>query len=361
MSGNSFGRLFTYTSFGESHGEALGVILDGFPSRIKVDGELLSSMLKRRSPGQSALTTPRKEKDEYHILSGVYEGYTTGAPIAVVVYNENQKSRDYSSLEHVFRPGHADYTYYEKYGIRDHRGGGRSSGRETVARVIAGAFAEMALQKYGISVDAGVVGVGKINPTGYGWNPPFSSPLYSPVNGEELTAMTDEIEDARRSGDSVGAVVECRVRGVPAGLGEPAFDKLDALFSHAMFSIGAVKGFEIGRGCGVSRLRGSDNNDPFRIDEDGNLSYGSNNAGGILGGISTGAEIVMKTYFKPTPSIALEQDTVTDTKENTKIRIEGRHDPCIGPRAVVVVEAMAASVILDSLLIFRAYEDGKRE
>ncbi len=361
MSGNTFGRLFTFTTFGESHGPALGVVLDGFPPKIKVDEDLLSSMLRRRSPGQSALTTERREKDEYHILSGVYEGYTTGAPIAVIINNENQRSKDYSSLEHVFRPGHADYTYWEKYGIRDHRGGGRSSGRETAARVIAGAFAEMALQKEGISVDAGTVSVGSVNASLYDWNPPFSPPLYSPAKAEEAAAMTDEIVRARKDGDSIGAVIECRIRGVGAGLGEPAFDKLDALLARAMFSIGAVKGFEIGKGCSSSRLRGSENNDPFRVNDDGTLDYGKNNAGGILGGISTGADIVMKTYFKPTPSVSIVQNTVTDSFENTSIRIEGRHDPCIGPRAVVVVESMAAAVVLDSLLIYRAYRDGKCE
>lgn len=359
MSGNTSGRIFTFTSFGESHGEALGVVLDGFPSGIRVDGEILSSMLRRRSPGQSSLTTPRKEKDCCHILSGVYEGCTTGAPIGVVIYNENQKSRDYSSLEHVFRPGHADYTYFEKYGIRDHRGGGRSSGRETAARVIAGAFSKMALEKEGISVDAGIVGVGRVNPARYDWNPPFSSPLYTPVCGEEKDLMIREIENAAEDGDSVGAVVECRIKGAPAGLGEPAFEKLDALLASAMFSIGAVKGFEIGSGCASSRLRGSENNDPFSVDEENTLSFGSNNAGGILGGISTGAEITMKVYFKPTPSIRKEQNTITDGFENTTLSITGRHDPCIGPRAAVVVESMAAAVILDSLLLYRAYRYGK--
>ncbi len=361
MSGNTFGRIFTFTSFGESHGVSLGVVIDGFPSRIKIDEDLLRDMLSRRSPGQSSLTTPRKERDSYRILSGVYEGYSTGTPIAVVVENENQRSGDYSAIEHVFRPGHADYTYYEKYGIRDHRGGGRSSGRETVARVIAGAFAKMVLRNWEISVDAAVVAVGGITSESYSWNPPFSSPLYSPLPQKEQKRISEYIEALRREGDSTGSVVECRISGVPAGLGEPAFDKLDALLAHAVMSIGGVKGFEVGSGFRSSGMKGSENNDPFSLDKEGRISYGMNNAGGILGGISSGSEIVFRSAFKPTPSIAKEQTTLTDRGENTTIRIEGRHDPCIGIRAAVVVEAMAAAVILDSLLIYRAYRDGKAE
>ncbi len=361
MSGNTFGRIFTFTSFGESHGASLGVVIDGFPSRIKVDEDLIREMLSRRSPGQSSLTTPRKETDDCRILSGVYEGYTTGTPIAAIIENGNQRSSDYSALEHVFRPGHADFTYSAKYGIRDHRGGGRSSGRETVARVIAGAFAEMALRQYGIRVDAGLVGAGSIHPDEYEWNPPFSAPLYSPLSDEDQRRIIDHIESVRKDGDSTGSLVECRITGVPAGLGEPAFDKLDALLAHAVMSIGGVKGFEVGSGFRAAEMKGSENNDPFSVDADGTLHYGCNNAGGILGGISSGNDIIFMAALKPTPSIAKEQMTITDKGKNTTIRIEGRHDPCIGVRASVVVEAMAAAVILDSLLIYRAYRDGNEQ
>ncbi len=354
MSFNSFGRLFTFTSFGESHGEALGCIIDGFPSGIRVDEALLEDMLMRRSPGRSSLTTQRKEDDKPSILSGVYRGVTTGAPIAVEVRNTNQRSSDYSELEHVYRPGHADFTYSAKYGIRDHRGGGRSSGRETVARVIAGAFAKMALSEYRISVDCGLVGAGKVKGEEYQWEPPFAPPLYSPLPERELRMMEEEINGARECGDSIGSIVECRIKNVPAGLGDPAFEKLDALLSSAVFSIGAVKAFEIGSGFSSSSMRGSENNDRMRADGDRTV-FLSNNSGGILGGISNGNDIVFRSYFKPTPSISLEQETVNDRGENTSIAIRGRHDPCIGIRAVVVTEAMAAVTILDSLLVRKAY------
>lgn len=352
MPGNTFGHLFTFTSFGESHGEALGVVIDGFPSGIKIEREILESMLRRRAPGQSSLTTPRKEEDGYEILSGVFNGYSTGTPIGVIVRNNNQRSSDYSTLEHIYRPGHADYTYRVKYGIRDYRGGGRSSGRETVARVIAGAFAMMALERYSITVTAGLVGAGKVRLEDYQWNPPFNPPLYAP-DCSNKALMEEEINNARRDGDSVGSVIECRINNVPAGLGEPVFDKLDAALSHAVFSLGGVKGFEIGNGFSAFRERGSSNNDEI-IMKDGKPAFLSNNAGGILGGISNGDEIVFTSYFKPTPSISKEQRTITDNGEETLLSVPGRHDPSIGPRAVVVVEAMAASVILDFLLMDRA-------
>lgn len=354
MSGNTFGRLFTFTTFGESHGNALGVVLDGFPSRIKVDEEILTTMLSRRSPGKSNITTQRKEADDYTILSGVFNGFTTGAPIAVIVHNTNQRSSDYSSLEHTFRPGHADFTYNAKYGIRDYRGGGRSSGRETVARVIAGAFCKMALKREGIEIDAGLVGVGKVKARDYLWTPPFKAPLYAP-ECDETALMEEEIRKAGIDGDSVGSIVECRIKNVQSGLGEPAFDKLDALLSHAIFSLGGVKGFEIGSGFSSSSVRGSVNNDEI-VMKNGKPEFLTNNAGGILGGISNGDEIVFRSYFKPTPSIKKEQRTITDSFEDTLLSVSGRHDPCIGPRAVVVVEAMASAVILDSLLINRAYK-----
>ncbi len=357
MSGNSFGRIFSFTTFGESHGEALGVVIDGMPSGIKVDEELLCGMMSRRAPGKSSVSTARRENDTPRILSGVFNGMTTGTPIAVTVENRDQHSSDYEELAHVYRPGHADYTYSEKYGMRDYRGGGRSSGRETVSRVIAGAFAKMVLEKEGIRVDAGLVGCGGVQPFTYSWDPPFAPPLYSPLRDAEQKEMIDEIEKARKDGDSVGGVVECRISGVPAGLGEPVFDKLDALLSHAVFSIGAVKAFEVGSGFNSAYQSGSLINDAMRM-KNGVATFTSNNAGGILGGISRGDDIITKAYFKPTPSIAAEQYTVTDTGKNTTIEIKGRHDPCIAPRAVVVVEAMESCVILDCLLLQNAY--GKR-
>lgn len=351
---NSFGKLFSFTTFGESHGEALGVVIDGMPSNIEVDHSLLSSMLSRRAPGQSALTTSRKEKDSYKILSGVFEGKTTGTPILVSVENTNQNSKDYSSIENIYRPGHADYTYEKKYGIRDYRGGGRSSGRETVARVIAGAFAKMALNKYGISIDSALVAVGTVKATNYTWNPPFSAPLYS-VECDEKEKMIEKIEEVRRENDSIGCTIETRIHSLPIGLGDPIFDKLDALLSSAVFSIGAVKAFEVGEGIKASQKRGSENNDEIR-NENGKVVFVTNNSGGILGGISNGDVIINRTFFKPTPSISRAQRTINRNNENTTILIEGRHDPCIGPRAVVVVEAMEACVILDLLLRRKAYE-----
>lgn len=348
MSGNTFGKIFSFTTFGESHGEALGVIVDGMPSMVDVDMDLLTRDLNRRRPGQSSFSTQRNEGDKPEILSGVFEGKTTGTPIAIIVRNTDQRSRDYSNVAHTFRPGHADYTFSEKYGIRDYRGGGRSSGRETIARVIAGAFAKMALKHYGISIDAALVGVGGIEAKYDSWNPPFLPPLYAP-QGKWEEEMKECIENARMNGDSVGSVVECRINGAPVGLGEPAFDKLDAVLAHAMFSLGAVKGFEIGSGFSSASSKGSVNNDKIRMDGDKPV-FETNNAGGILGGISNGDQIVFKTYFKPTPSISSTQETINDEKKEIELTIKGRHDPCIGVRAVVVVEAMASAVILDFLL-----------
>ena len=348
MSGNTFGKTFSFTTFGESHGEALGVIIDGMPSLVEVDQELLLNDLSRRRPGQSSFSTQRSEGDKPEILSGVFEDKTTGTPIAVIVRNTDQRSRDYSNVAHSFRPGHADFTYSEKYGIRDYRGGGRSSGRETIARVIAGSFAKMALRHYGISIDAALVNVGGIEADYQEWNPPFLPPLYTP-QGPWEDKMKESIESARRSGDSIGSVVECRINGAPSGLGEPAFDKLDAVLAHAMFSLGAVKGFEIGSGFSSSSRRGSENNDTIRI-KYGKPVFETNNAGGILGGISNGDQIVFRTYFKPTPSISSPQKTINDENSEIELEIKGRHDPCIGVRAVVVVEAMASCVILDYLL-----------
>lgn len=358
MSYNTFGRLFTFTTFGESHGKALGVVIDGFPSKVKVDEELLNNMLQRRKGGFTNLTTQRKEGDEVEILSGVYSGYTTGAPIAAVVYNKDQKSGDYSPLEDIYRPGHADYTYDAKYGIRDHRGGGRSSGRETLSRVIAGAFAKMALKEYSIDVDAALVAVGEVKAQYESWTPPFAPPLYAPLCSER-DLMIEEIEKARKDGDSIGSVVECRVHNIPAGIGDPAFEKLDALLASALLSIGGVKAFEIGSGAKASSMKGSENNDAIRI-KDGKPVFETNNSGGVLGGISNGDDIIVKAYFKPTPSIMKSQNTITKNGEETTVEIAGRHDPTIGIRGAVVVEAMVSAVILDSLLIREAYRAHER-
>ena len=344
MSGNSFGTLFRITTFGESHGEAIGVVVDGCPSGMEMDISFIQSEMDRRRPGSTRMGTARNEKDRIEILSGVYGGRTTGAPIAMVIRNENQISKDYSKLESIYRPGHADYTYERKWGIRDPRGGGRSSGRETAARVAAGALAKLVLQRKGIEIYAGVRGIAGIEAKTDTFNPPFAPPLFLTDDSNEGRIL-ERIEESRRNLDSLGGVIECRISGCPAGIGEPCFDKLDAVLSHAMMSIGAVKAVEFGLGTEVSRLKGSENND--EMDQDGFLS---NNSGGILGGISNGEEIVMRIHFKPTPSIARTQRTVDRNGNEVMINIEGRHDPLIVVRALPVVEAMAAVTILDMMM-----------
>ena len=353
MGSNSIGRLFSFTTFGESHGEALGCIVEGFPAGFEIDMEKLQREMDRRRPGSTSLGTKRDEADKVEILSGVFEGKSTGSPIMMMVRNTNQKSKDYSSIAHVYRPGHADYTFDEKYGIRDYRGGGRSSARETLARVAAGALAKQYLEKEGITITAGVTAVGCAEATEYEWNPPFPAPLYAP-ECKEREDMIAIIEKMRSCSDSIGSIVECHIDGLPVGLGDPVFDKLDALLARAIFSIGAVKGFEIGSGFNASKKCGSQNNDQMTM-KDGKPCFETNNAGGILGGISNGMPVVMRVAFKPTPSISKAQKTVTDNGEDTVIEITGRHDPCIGPRAVAVVEAMAAVTVMDALLVERAY------
>ncbi len=354
MGANSFGNLFSYTTFGESHGKAIGCIVDGFPPNVRIDEGFIAEELQRRRPGSTALGTKRNETDEVTICSGVFNGYSTGTPIMMMICNSDQKSNDYSNLENAFRPGHADYTFFRKYGIRDHRGGGRSSGRETAARVAAGALAKLYLRDIGIEVSAGVIQVGPIKASGYDWKPPFKGPLYAP-ECKEKEKMEALIEEVRAECDSIGAVIECHITGVPAGLGNPVFDKLDARLGSAILSLGGVKAFEIGSGMEAARLRGSENNDQMRADDEGNAIFLTNNAGGILGGISNGNEIIFRAGFKPTPSIARKQMTVDKEMNSITMEIKGRHDPCIAPRAVVVVEAMAAAVILDELLISKAY------
>ena len=321
---NTFGRNFRITTFGESHGKAVGVVIDGCPANMELSEQDIQPMLDRRRPGTSPLTSARKESDRIKILSGIFEGITTGAPIAMLVENEDQHSSDYDALRDVFRPGHADLTYQEKYGIRDHRGGGRSSGRETIARVAAGAVAMKYLTAQGITITGRIREVhGKTSPV----------------------EMEQEILAAKSAGDSVGGIVECVAAGCPAGLGDPVFGKLDALIAGAMMGIGAVKGVEIGDGFLVAGKFGSENNDPMTA-----TGFRSNHAGGILGGISTGQDIVVRIAVKPTPSIAKPQMTRDIHGNEVEISISGRHDPCIVPRIVTVAEAMLALVIIDSLL-----------
>ncbi len=344
MSGNSFGSIFRITTFGESHGPGLGVIIDGVPAGIRLDAERIQHDLDRRRPGQSKVSTMRNESDTAEILSGVMDGVTTGTALAMLVRNGDQRSRDYGDLATCFRPGHADYGYFTKYGIRDYRGGGRSSGRETAMRVAAGAVAKQLLAHYGITVQAYAVRLGGVAAKKIDLNAVESNIVRS-ADPDVAEAMIAAIRAAQAEMDSVGGVIECRADGVPAGLGEPVFDKLDALLAHAVLSVGGVKGVEFGDGFAAADSRGSRNNDA--MSSEGSLT---NHAGGILGGISNGSPILFRVAMKPTPSIAQEQQTVDESGSAVAIRIHGRHDPCLVPRAVPVVEAMAALVLADALL-----------
>jgi chorismate synthase len=349
MSGNTFGKAFRVTTFGESHGPALGVIIDGMPPRVPFDEARLAAEMARRRPGQSKLVTQRQEADVPEVLSGVFAGRTTGAPLAMLIRNDDTRSRDYDNIKDLFRPGHADFTYWAKYGHRDHRGGGRSSGRETAARVAAGAVAAMVLDPHGIDVWGWTAAVGTI----VGERVERSFIEQNPVRAadpEQAQAMADAIEAARKDGDSLGAVVELKAEGVPAGLGEPAFDKLDAAVAAAMMGIGTVKGVEIGAGFAAAMRRGSENNDPFVPGPDGTIRTRTNHHGGILGGISSGMPITVRCAIKPTSSIVLPQDTVDTAGRPVEFRTHGRHDPCIGPRFVPVGEAMLRLVLVDFLI-----------
>ncbi len=330
MAGSTFGTIFKVTTWGESHGPAIGAVVDGCPAGLPLDESSLKPYMERRRPNGGKLSTKRVEPDNVEILSGVYEGLTTGAPISLLIRSTDQHSSDYDALKEVCRPGHADFGFDAKFGIRDHRGGGRSSARETAARVAAGGIALIALGRLGVRFRTEVTAIGGV---------PFS-------RTEEIDALLDSLKAA---GDSIGSEVECTVSGFPAGIGDPVFDKLDALLGQALFSIGAVKAVEIGDGRKVSLMRGSENNDPFHA-ECGRIKTTSNHAGGILGGISNGSDIRIHVYFKPTPSISLPQDTVTRSGENIRLGIRGRHDPVIAPRAAVVVEAMTGLVLFDGLL-----------
>jgi len=347
MGSNSFGKRLTLTTFGESHGKAIGCILDGVPAGLEIDEEFIQSELDRRRPGQNAMTTARKESDKVEILSGVFEGKSTGTPIAMVIFNSDQKSRDYDNVKELFRPGHADFTYWHKYGIRDYRGGGRSSARETAARVAGGAIAKQILKTIGIEIEAGLFEVDGIK----GDESRFD---FDYAKESEINALDKEVEEAQKEAilraknahDSVGGAVYCRAKGVPKGLGEPIYYKLDAILAEAMMSINASKAVEIGDGVESCRLKGSQNND--EITPEGFLS---NHSGGILGGISNGDTVVVKTYFKPTPSIFQEQRSVNIRNESVIYNLKGRHDPCVAIRGVIVCEAMMALVLADMALL----------
>ncbi|MBQ9120080.1 MAG: chorismate synthase [Lachnospiraceae bacterium] len=351
MSGSTFGTLFKITTWGESHGKGIGVVIDGCPAGIPLGEEMIQAYLNRRKPGQTRYSTPRKENDLVTIQSGVFEGRTTGTPISLAVLNETQRSGDYSEIAGYYRPGHADFTFDAKYGFRDYRGGGRSSGRETIGRVAAGAVACALLKELGIEVCAYTRSIGPIQIDYKNCKKEnlSSSPIYMP----DLTASAaaeEYLEATMQAHDSAGGVIECIVSGMPAGIGEPVFDKLDAALAKAIFSIGAVKGFEIGSGFAVANKRGSENNDAFLSLEHGVAQKQTNHAGGILGGISDGSEIILRAAIKATPSISATQQTVTRTGEPISVNIKGRHDPVIVPRAVVVVEAMTALTLADQLL-----------
>lgn len=345
---SSFGRLFVVTTFGESHGPAVGVVVDGMPPGIAVETSAIQRELDRRRPGQSALTTQRREADQVEILSGVFEGLSLGTPIAMLVRNTDARSRDYDALKDVFRPGHADYTYERKYGLRDHRGGGRSSGRETVGRVAAGALARAALATVGVTVVGGTVQVGDVRAMRRDWDEVENNPVRCP-DATAAAEMANTILHAREQQDSVGGVVEVVARGAPAGWGDPTMAKLDALLGAAMLSIPATKGVEIGGGFGMCALAGSKTNDVF----DGER-YLTNFAGGITGGISSGADIVVRVAVRPATSIGKTQMAATKQGGTTPIAIEGRHDPCICPRVVPVAEGMMAITLMDVWLRQRA-------
>lgn len=354
MSGNSFGRIFKVTTWGESHGDSLGCIIDGFPSGIKIDEDFINSECARRAPGQSLLTTSRKESDRARIMSGVFNNHSTGTPIAVMIENSNTKSSDYEELKNIFRPGHADYSYFAKYGIRDHRGGGRSSARTTAAIVAAGAFAKTLLSQIeGFEINAYVKSIynitANINPLSVNRDMIDSNSVRCPdsLAAEEMISVIESVKAGR---DSVGGVIECVIKNPPAGIGEPVFDKLDADLAKAMLSINAAKGFEIGEGFNSSTLKGSENNDRFTI-ENGKVVTETNKSGGIIGGISTGMPVIFRVAFKPTPTIGISQSTIDIDGNTINIEAGGRHDPCVLPRAAAIVEAMAALVICDHYLI----------
>lgn len=351
MAGSIYGKLFRISTWGESHGKGVGVVVDGCPAGLELCEEDIQVYLNRRKPGQSIFSTPRKEDDTVEILSGVFEGKTTGTPIAMAVMNHTQRSSDYSEIAGYYRPGHADYTFDEKYGFRDYRGGGRSSGRETIARVAAGAIAAKLLKKLGVEILTYTRSIGdiEIDYNNFDREEIMRNALYMPDKNAAERA-SEFVREMMSHRDSVGGMAECIVTGMPAGIGEPVFDKLDADLAKAIVSIGAVKSFEIGDGVNVAGAVGSQNNDAFTC-ENGKVKKMTNHSGGTLGGISDGSAIVIRAAFKPTPSISAEQSTINKNGENITVSIKGRHDPIIVPRAVVVMEAMTAITLIDGILV----------
>ena len=342
---NTFGHRFRFTTFGESHGKALGCIVDGVPAGIKIDEEFIQSEMDRRKPGQNKYATSRKEGDVVEILSGVFEGYTTGTSISMIIFNENQKSSDYSNVKDLFRPGHADFTYFNKYGIRDYRGGGRSSARETAARVAAGAIAKLMLNELGINVQSGICEIDGIQANNYDFSKVSESEIFA-LDNEVEQAQKDAILKAKNSHNSVGGVALVNVKNAPIGLGEPLYFKLDSQIANAMMGINAVKAVEIGDGILASKVKGYDNNDQIR-----KTGFKTNHSGGILGGISNGDDINVKVYFKATPSIFIEQETIDTANNEVSCQLKGRHDPCVAVRGSVVAESMMALVLADMVLL----------
>ncbi|NND63673.1 MAG: chorismate synthase [Flavobacteriaceae bacterium] len=350
MAGNSFGKIYNLTTFGESHGEAIGGIIEGCPAGVSLDFDAIEAEMQRRKPGQSAIVTQRKEPDSVKFLSGIFEGKTTGTPIGFVIENTNQKSKDYSHIKDTYRPSHADYTYDKKYGVRDYRGGGRSSARETACRVVAGAIAKQILKD--VKITAFVSAVGDLELKAHYSDLDFSEIEKNPVrtaDAEMAKQMEDFIKVIRKQGDTIGGVITCVIQNVPIGLGEPVFDKLHAELGKAMLSINAVKGFEYGSGFAGTQLKGSEHNDIFN--EDGSTK--TNHSGGVQGGISNGEDIYFKVAFKPVATIMQKQQTITSEGDTTEMQGKGRHDPCVVPRAVPIVEAMSALVIADYWLLNR--------
>lgn len=350
---NKFGQIFNFTTWGESHGEAIGCVVDGVPSNIELSEDDIQGFLEKRKPGQSKYTTQRREGDVVKILSGVFEGKTTGTPISLMIENEDQRSKDYGDIVEKFRPGHADYTYWEKYGIRDHRGGGRSSARETAMRVAAGAVARKVIPD--IKISAGMVQMGELKTDKRDWSVVNDNPFFCP-DAEMAKECEAYLDDIRKSGSSVGAVIEVIAENVPVGLGEPIYEKIDNVLASAMMSINAVKGVEIGAGFGSALLKGEENADEMEV-ADGKVQFSNNNNGGTLGGISTGQPIICRFAVKPTSSILTPRKTIDKLGNNTEILTKGRHDPCVGIRAVPVGEAMMACVLADFYLRARAIKN----
>jgi chorismate synthase len=349
--GNTFGKLFKLTSFGESHGSMIGGIIEGCPAGLEIDKDIIQKDLDRRKPGQSKVTSSRKEDDKVQLLSGIFEGKSTGTPIGFLIPNINSKSKDYSNIKDVFRPSHADYTYEEKYGLRDYRGGGRSSARETACRVVAGSIAKQLLNNYGVKISAYVSSIGNIfaDEKKVDLNKDYDSNIVRCPDPSASNKMINLITDLKSKGNTVGGQIKCIISGVEAGLGEPVFDKLHADLGKAMLSINAVKGFEYGSGFNGSKMMGAEHNDEFIV-ENGNVSTKTNNSGGIQGGISNGEEIYFKVAFKPVATIMSKQNSIDKEKNNVELSVKGRHDPCVVPRAVPIVESMAAIVLADHLL-----------